>query len=407
MRIKFVILALFFILFSDGLHGQTLIQESLFTDSYELTSKKESKLEVSIDNISFLRNVETDGDIRKGYTLPGFRMNPRIVYNPAPIVRLEAGLSLLKFWGADKYPNYAYRDIAEWKADGYQFGFHLLPFFRAQVQPIPQLNIVFGNIYGGSNHNLIKPLYNKELNLTADPELGAQILYNSRVAHLDTWINWESFTFKNDTHNEAATFGVSACLHLTNPQSFFYFGIPVQALWVHRGGEIDVVRGNVTTLANGSTGLQFGFNFNHPVFKSLGVNVMGIGYKDFSPEEISLPFHQGWAFYSCLDARIWNTYLNLAFWRSGNLLSIFGNPVFGNVSNTIDGRTFPRTMVLNPELKYEQELGRGFYLGADWECYYNPKLIAYRNSIYVEKISKSFAWSAGLYLRINPSIVLK
>jgi hypothetical protein len=406
MRVKALIFIQLFFLFSFGIKGQTLIRESLFTDDYTIRPEDEGKLNFSIDNISFLKNIETDGDIQKGYTLPGFRINPRLVYYPTSIVQLEAGLSLLRYWGADKYPNYAYQDIAEWKADGYQQGFHILPFFRAQIQPIPQLNIVLGDIYGGNNHGLIEPLYNSELNYTADPELGAQILYNSRVAHLDAWVNWESFTFKDDTHNEAVTLGVSSCLHITNPQSSFYLGIPVQAVLAHRGGELDQLVGETLTLMNGSTGLRLGYNTNHTVFKSVELNVMGAIFESYSSEEDRLPFERGWAFYSNLSFQIWKTQLKMAIWRSGDFINIFGNPVFGNESLTIDGRSFPRTMVLNPGLKYEQEFGKGFHLGADLDFFYNPELIAYHDKL-PGKISKSFAWSAGLYLRINPSIILK
>jgi hypothetical protein len=406
MRIRIFIFIQLFILFSFGIQGQTLIQEGLFTEDYTLYPEDEGKLGLRIDNISFLKNIETDGDIQKGYTLPGFRLNPRLIYSPSSIIRLEAGVSLLRYWGADKYPNYAYQDIAEWKADGYQQGFHILPFFRAQIQPIPQLTIVLGDIYGGNNHGLIEPLYNSELNYTADPELGAQILYNSKVAHFDAWVNWESFTFRNDTHNEAVTLGASTCLHITNPQSSFYLGIPVQGVLVHRGGELDEVVGTVLTLANGSAGLRFGFNTSNPVFKSVALDVMGAAFESYSSEKDLLPFERGWAVYSNLNFHIWKTHLKMAVWRSGDFINIFGNPVFGNESLTIDGRSFPRAMVLNPGLKYEQEFGKGFHLGADLDFFYNPELIAYENKL-PGKISKSFSWSTGLYLRINPSIILK
>lgn len=38
------------------------------------------------------------------------------------------------------------------------------------------VDLILGNIYGGSNHGLIAPLYNPELNLTADPKTGFQVL---------------------------------------------------------------------------------------------------------------------------------------------------------------------------------------------------------------------------------------
>jgi len=405
VKTKNRILFFCFILFSQGLLAQLPVRESLFTDIYTIDPEKEGQLGLSIDNISFLNNLETGGNIQKGYTLPGFRFNPRLTYYPSSMIKMELGLSLLRFWGADKYPNFAYQNISEWKASGYQLGFHLLPFFRAQIQPVPQLNIVLGHIYGGSNHGLIEPLYNPELNLTADPEMGAQIIYNSRIAHFDTWVNWETFTFKDEANNEVITAGVSTRLHITDPQSSFYLGVPIQAVINHHGGEIGSVRGNKTSLANGAAGLQFGFNFDHPVLKYLGLNLMGAGYSDFHSDE-SLLFNQGWAFYSNLNMQIWNLDLKMNLWRSGNFINLFGSPVFGNVSTSKENWNFPRITVWNPGIRYEQGFGNGCHLGANVEVFFTPEFTIYEGAV-PQKTENYSGWSAGLFLRINPSIVLR
>ena len=400
-------LALFFscCLFSQALPAQTPVRESLFTDAYTIDSQKEGELDLCIDNISFFNNLETGGDVQKGYTLPGFRIYPRLTYYPASMIKIEAGISLLKYWGADQYPNYAYRDISEWKAPGYQSGFHFLPFFRAQIQHVPQLNIVWGHIYGGSNHGLIEPLYNPELNLTADPEMGVQIIYNSRFMHFDTWANWETFIFKKEANSEVLTVGTSACFHITNPQSFFYIGVPVQTVVNHHGGEIDLIYGEMSSLVNGAAGLQFGFNLNKPVFKYLGLSLMGAGYKSLYSEK-PLLFQQGWAACSSLNIRFWDLDLKVNVWRSGDFINLFGSPVFGNVSASRENRNFPRITVFNPGIKYERKFGDGFYLGAGFEGFIAPEFTEYEDAVPV-KTGTYLGTSAGLFLRINPSIVLK
>ncbi|MDR3218876.1 MAG: hypothetical protein LBU22_07845 [Dysgonamonadaceae bacterium] len=391
-----------------GLCGQDRYRETLFTDDFSIRPNEEGSLRLSIDNTSFLKNNEFDGDIQKGYTLPGFRFSPRLVYTPISFVRLEAGLTLLRYWGTDKYPQSVYQRIPDWKTERYQYGFHLRPFFRAQIQPHNNLSIVFGNVFGGANHKLIDPLYDAELNYTADPELGAQMIYNSKIAHVDAWVDWKRFIFKNDTHNETVTVGISSCLHLLNPQQQgFYMGIPVQVLLTHQGGELDIVQDTIFSVANGSAGLRFGFNFGESVVESLQLDVMGLGANLFFSDKDAFPFTKGWAFYSGLKVKFKYLQANMNFWRSGNFVNIMGNPVFGNLSTTIEGRTFPRTMVLNPGLKYEQTFDKAYHLGIDAEIFYNPRLYAYyRNSDPIQ-ITKSFSWSTGLYLRINPSIILK
>ena len=76
---------------------------------------------------------------------------------------------MLHYWGANKYPNLNYSDIATWKGDQTQTGFHMLPFFNVQLAVNSRFNLILGNIYGGSNHRLIEPLYNQENALSADP----------------------------------------------------------------------------------------------------------------------------------------------------------------------------------------------------------------------------------------------
>ena len=403
------ILFVFFLLLSFSLRGQSPVQESLFTDKYTIDPENEGTLGLSIDNLNFFKNNEFDGDIVAGYSAPGFRLAPHLVFQPTSLVKLEAGLSLLKYWGAEKYPNYAYSDIVEWKADHYQWGFHLLPFFRAQIQPTPQINVVLGNIYGGDNHGLIDPLYNSELNMTADPEVGAQILYNSRIAHFDTWINWESFTFKNENHNEAFTVGSSLAFHITDPKSSFYLGLPAQIIVTHRGGEIDAVSGNVRSYANYAAGLRFGYNIDHSFFRQVTAEVMGVGYQPFMDGDNYLPYDKGWGLHSKLNFQLWNVNLKFLYWRAGDFVSLLGNPIFGSISMTHEGRVFSHVSVINPGFRYEQKFGSGYYLGADFECFYNPKLYQYRNDEFLTEIKSGFSynWSMGVYLRINPSIILK
>ncbi|MDR3340449.1 MAG: hypothetical protein LBT25_10240 [Candidatus Symbiothrix sp.] len=407
MHSKSLIIVQLFLFFSFGLCGQNTSRETLSTDDFIIKPNDEGSVRLSIDNTSFLKNNEFDGDILKGYTLPGFRFNPRLVYTPISFVRLEAGLTLLRYWGADKYPQSVYQDIPNWEVDSYQNAFHLLPFFRAQIQPHNNLNIVLGNVFGGGNHGLINPLYNAELHYTADPELGAQIIYNSKIAHVDTWVDWKRFIFKDDAHNEAITVGISSCLHLLNPQQGFYMGIPVQALLAHHGGELDIIQDTILSVSNESAGLRFGFNFGESVVESLQLDVMGLGSNLFFSDKDFFPFTKGWAFYADLKIKFKYLQANMNFWRSGNFINILGNPIFGNLSAAIEGRTFPRTMVFNPGLKYEQTFSNAYHLGIDAELFYNPKLSAYYRNIDPIQITKSFSWSTGLYLRINPSIILK
>ena len=193
-----------------GMAGAISAQEGTgkYITDYQIDYLKLKELRLDIDNLFFFKNNEYSSSVMKGYTLPGAWINPKLSYIPLPNVRFEAGAYMLWYSGAYKYPNYAYQDISKWKGGHYQNGTHLLPYFRGQIR-LGNFNFVLGNIYGGSNHRLILPLYDPELNLTADPESGFQVLYDTPGFHLDAWINWQSFIFESDTHQESFVAGVT------------------------------------------------------------------------------------------------------------------------------------------------------------------------------------------------------
>ena len=173
-------------------------------------------LAFELDNISFFKDNEFNGQLQNGYSLPGLWVQPKLVWQPLDQIRLEAGLHALIFNGANKYPCYVYHDIGRWKGNQYQRGAHVLPFFRAQAQ-LKNLTFVLGDIYGGANHRVIEPLMNPEINLTQDPEMGFQLLLDLPRYELDAWINWQSYIFEEDTHQEAFTVGLHQKITL-NPQ---------------------------------------------------------------------------------------------------------------------------------------------------------------------------------------------
>ena len=108
---------------------------------------------------------------------------------------------------------------------------------------------VFGDLYGGANHNLILPLYKPENLLTTDPEKGFQTIISTRHWKMDAWIDWQSFIYEMDKHQEAFTVGMSQVLHLLQPHAHGWsLDFPVQMMVQHRGGEQDDTDLGVQTL---------------------------------------------------------------------------------------------------------------------------------------------------------------
>lgn len=383
------------------------ISERVFKSDYHIDPEKKGQLSVELDNISFFKDNEYTGTIMKGYSLPGLWIQPKVVFYPLGNIKLEAGAHLLRYWGATKYPSLAYQDIAKWKGDQFQHGFHAVPFFRAQMALSDHVNIVLGDIYGGANHDLIEPLYNPELNLTADPEAGLQLLFDSRRFDLDAWVNWESFIFNGDTHQEAFTVGLSSRYKMNDPESRFHFYMPLQALVQHRGGEIDTIYSNsVQTLMNGAIGAGAVWNTGNPIFRNVNLEFDVAGY--YQQAGIIWPHNKGTGFYVRASADIYDFRVKTSYWNSHKFISMFGSPFYGAVSTAREGVTYDGQSLVYLGFEYSRSFGKGFSMGVDVDIFQHLPVNMYEPGKEGTSISgRATSFSAGVYLRVNPSFLIK
>lgn len=405
-RSLFIVCVLVAGMFVTLLPMQAQISDRVFKTDYKIDPNKKGELSVELDNISFFKDNEYAGSFLKGYSLPGLWVQPKAVYYPLDNIKLEAGLHLLRYWGANKYPNYAYQDIAKWKGNQYQKGIHVLLFFRAQVALSDHVDIILGDLYGGANHNLIAPLYDPELNLTADPEMGLQLLYKSRVFDMDAWVNWESFIFNTDTHQEAFTVGLSTRVKFNQPDSRFHFYLPIQGVVQHRGGEIDTIFTNsVQTLMNGAVGIGGVWNTGHTIFKNVNVELDATGY--YQQAGKIWPFDTGYGLYARASADICDFRVKASYWSCKDFISMFGSPFYGAVSTKVEGATFDAPSMVYLGVEYSRVLGKGFSLGVDLDVYQSLSTTIHRPDAGSAPLGSATSFSAGVYLRINPSFLIK
>lgn len=400
----------FFLLFAAGISAvhplEAQIPERVFKTDYRIDPEKNRELSVEIDNLSFFKDDEYSGAFMKGYTLPGLWLQAKAVYYPLEMLKLEVGVHFLRFWGANRYPNMAYQDIARWKGDQYQKGFHVLPWFRAQVALSDHVDIILGDLYGAANHNLIEPLYSPELNMMADPEMGLQLLYNSRRFDLDMWVNWESFIFREDFHQEAFTVGLSTRFKFNDPESRFHFYAPLQGMVQHRGGEIDTIFSNsVQTLMNGAIGVGGVWNTGHKIFKNVNLELDATGY--YQQAGKLWPFDNGYGVYARASADIYDFRVKTSYWKCHKFISMFGSPFYGAVSTSDEGLTFDNPSMLYFGAEYSRVLAKGFSLGIDLDIYAHLPVTLQGAGQDGFKTSTKTSFSAGIYLRVNPSFLIK
>ena len=80
------------------------IPDRVFKTDFRIDPEKKGELSVEFDNLSFFKDDEYTGSFMKGYTLPGLWLQAKAVYYPLEMLKLEAGVHLQRFWGANRYP---------------------------------------------------------------------------------------------------------------------------------------------------------------------------------------------------------------------------------------------------------------------------------------------------------------
>ena len=359
---------------------------------------------VEIDNLSFFKDNEYEGEQSKGYSLPGLWVQPKLTYQPLHTVLLEAGFHALIFDGANKYPCYAYHDIGRWKGNQYQSGAHVLPFFRAQAQ-LKRVTFVLGDIYGGANHRVMEPLMNPEVNLTQDPEMGFQLLVDLPRYQLDAWLNWQSYIFEEDTHQEAFTVGIHQRISLNSQLSNINFYIPIDILIQHRGGEQDITDMGVQTITNGGIGVGVQWNEPSRFFRRLNAEIAALGC--WQQAGNMWPFNTGAAVSAMLSSELpcdFRVFGGLFYAK--DFVSLYGAPFYSTLSQKHNGARFSRILTPHVGFEWSHTFAKDYILGAKVDAYplYAGQLKKADGSTLPSTFANNFSF--GIYLRCRPSFLL-
>ena len=388
---------------------QTAFPQDLATrlaaDNTAIRVTETGTLAIEGNVLAFFKDNEFEGEQSKGYSLPGFWMQPRLTYQPLMALRFEAGFHALVFEGANKYPCYVYHDIGRWKGFQYQSGAHLLPFFRAQAQ-VGRAQFVFGNLFGGANHRLMEPLMNPEVNLTQDPEMGFQLLIDLPGWRLDAWVNWQSYIFEEDTHQEAFTVGLSQRIAFNAPSSQWHWFMPVQVLTQHRGGEQDVTDMGVQTVVNGGMGFGVTWNGGGAVLRRMSGEVSLLACWQQSGE--LWPFDKGVAGAVAVDAEFGREFrLFGGLFATKKFVSLYGAPFYSTLSQKHEGARFSHLLTPHFGAEWSHTFSDDYILGVKADIYplHAGRLTLSGSELQPATFANNFSF--GVYLRLHPRFVLK
>ena len=270
-------------------------------------------LGAAVDAQFFFVNNEYFTPYIEGYTLVGYSLRPTLRWHLCPNLALIGGLDLLQYGGLDRVSRVS-------------------PYFAADWQVTPAINLRMGNLLGPASHNLHEAVLECESQLIERPELGLQFSYDAnRVFAGHGWVNWRRFIFLGDTVPENFSAGISALLR---PRS--RFRIPFSIVFEHIGGQISNYPDKMQSLANLSVSPSFDIlarlSDSPSFFRSLSLSVHALLFHTMAGASVR-PFADGGAFSPelALECRFLRASIN--WFRAHNFFSPHGNHLYMSLSN--------------------------------------------------------------------------
>lgn len=301
---------------------------------------------------AFFDDIEFVSDTKKGYTYPGFFIQPQIIYQPNKKARFIAGFHTLYFAGADTTESF-------------------VPVLSLQVKLIENVEMILGTIHSNQGHFLPEPLFKPERLLVNQPETGLQILTNTPRFKGDSWTNWERYIKQGSPFQEVFTMGFSGIIKPSTFSSRRGLTINIFGLGVHNGGQIDSSHLDVSTMIN----LATGFSYSLPIGNgktNLGVEAMGFLSTDKSPNPSS-KYQNGTAVYPKLFVETSAFRGELGYWHSSSFVNPRGEELFGSYSKVKPQFDSKIRNLYTAKLIYSVEVTKGFLFGGRFETYYDVK----------------------------------
>ena len=300
---------------------------------------------IDISSTAFFDNLEFANYIEKGYTLTGFNFEPRLRYDIGNRYSISAGAHTLSYAGEPEFDK-------------------ISPVVTIHTFLSEKVQLNLGTIDGKGCHGLPEPVFMPEREFLNQPETGLQILFTGNRFEGETWINWEKFLFFGDTIQEEFTVGVSGKVKLLK-DSDIRLDIPLYALAVHQGGQINVTESVVSTLAN----LGGGVNFSVPAGNGrVGVEALAFLGKDLSPNPHHI-YKNGWAIYPRAYYNFKSIYVDLGYWKADSLMLPRGQQIFGSLSTVHPHYNSPEREIITANFVYSKTLAKGFNLSGKVQLY--------------------------------------
>lgn len=347
---------------------------SIFSNYKPVNENDSLKLWFSFDSQNFLHNNEYFNNLYDGYTYLGYIISPKLIFQPSPKVKLQAGWFFIKYSGRNEF----------WRS---------APWFNCQYKFSRNVELLLGNIHGTVEHKLIEPLYSFDNHFSNNPEQGIQFLGNFKQFEGDLWLNWEKFIVPKDTFQEEFTLGATAKIKLYKPENKLRLSLPLQGMATHKGGQGNPNSNNEQTYFNAGTGFELEYLPSLNSNKSFGTKNYFATYTDASNNSIQY-YSKGYGIYCNLFAKIGKFDFMAGYWYGKHFIAPRGEFLFQSVSNKYVIWWEPNKQLITSKLQFKHKVYNGINLAIRAETYYD--LIRY-----------NFDFSYSLYLVVNEDFFLK
>ncbi|HRX30249.1 MAG TPA: hypothetical protein P5349_00005 [Tenuifilaceae bacterium] len=305
-------------------------------------------LSIKLKGSAFFDNKEFTGNIKKGYTHPGFGFNPYVEYG-AGSFKFNVGFYTLYLAGADSVER-------------------LVPTFSIETKLSEQFTMRVGTLDADSCHALPEPIFKPERDYLNHPETGFQIIYKGTKTNGEAWINWEKYIKPASKFQEQFTVGINHHYWQNGIGVEKGFNVNTIALATHQGGQIDSTDLPVTTIVNLGERVSYGFLIAHHT--NLKFSVSGYYSADKSPNP-HLKYKEGGAVHPQVSVLWPATKLALGYWFSNKFVNPRGEELFGSVSTL--GSTFDENTrkLITAEITFFKGTTKNFSFSAGFNGYYD------------------------------------
>ena len=200
-----------------------------------------SALQFHFDNLNYFRNTEYTTHVDKGSTYPGFHLLPYMQYQFNENCEVLGGLFVRYDFG-----NPTIKTVEPYIKFNYRLWGH---------------ELIFGNLEGGVQHDMIEPMMDYEQAITRRMEQGIQVKRENKRVEYDFWIDWRRMIYQDDPGKEEMYAGLTFDFNpILNEKTKLSIG--GESLTIHNAGEIDTSKTPNVMIYNYAFGLKLKHHFS-------------------------------------------------------------------------------------------------------------------------------------------------